>query len=71
MSASIDGGWLAVPAQGRRAGEGGDCFEVAYFADDELSAYRYCNSRDGFKAVYVLPGQTVLEAWEKMRDQLG
>ncbi len=71
MTSPIDGGWLAVPFQSPRAGEGGDCFGVAYFADDELAALRYANTRDNYRAIYILPGQTVLNAWELQRDQMG
>jgi hypothetical protein len=67
VTAPIDGGWLAIPLQGARAGEGGDCFGVAYFGDDELAALRYANQRDLYRAIYILPGQTVLDAWERQQ----
>ncbi|MFC4128949.1 hypothetical protein [Nocardia rhizosphaerae] len=63
-----DGVWLAYPTAGKRSGEGGDCYEVKSFGDDELAAYRYCNRVDGFKAVLVKPGQTVLDAVNAMAD---
>jgi hypothetical protein len=68
MLTPVDGSWLAFPEKGARAGEGGDAFEVMNFGTDELAALREANRRDGFRAVYVLPGQTILEALEKQRD---
>jgi hypothetical protein len=60
-----DGAWLAFPVAGERAGWGGDCYAVAYFADDELAALRFANQRDGYRAVLIKPGQTLAEAVEK------
>ncbi len=62
----FDGVWLAYPAAGKRPGEGGDCYEVKSFGDDELAAYRYCNRHDGFKAALVKDGQSLLEAVNAM-----
>ncbi|MFD3594396.1 hypothetical protein ACFWU5_16855 [Nocardia sp. NPDC058640] len=62
------GTWLAYPTSGGRAGEGGDCYEVAAFADDELACLRYCNTHDGYKAAYLLPGQTLLQAVRAMEN---
>ncbi|WP_157115029.1 hypothetical protein [Nocardia niwae] len=68
MLPPIDGNWLVFPEHGARAGEGGDAYEVMNFGTEELAALREANRRDGYRAVYVLPGQTILEAWEKQRD---
>ncbi|MBF6358088.1 hypothetical protein IU449_26695 [Nocardia higoensis] len=70
MAAHLDeGAWLAYPIEGDRDGEGGDCYEVAFFADDELAALRFVNARDGFRAVFIKPGQTILEAWHLMQEK--
>ncbi|WP_157119775.1 hypothetical protein [Nocardia xishanensis] len=55
------GAWLVFPEAGKRAGEGGDCYQVTYF-DDELAALRYANQRNGYRAVPIKPGQTILDA---------
>ncbi|WP_280195920.1 hypothetical protein [Nocardia farcinica] len=62
MTLPMDGAWLVFPQAGEREGEGGDAYEVMNFGDQELAALREANRREGFKAVYVLPGQTILEA---------
>jgi hypothetical protein len=61
------GGWLVYPEAGDRVGEGGDCYAVAYFGDDELEALRYMNRNRGTRAIYVKPGQTISEALEKQQ----
>ncbi len=58
----LDGVWLVYPVAGERAGNGGDCYEVMSFGDNENRALRYVNKHDGVKAAYVKPGQTLLEA---------
>lgn len=62
----LDGVWLVYPVAGERAGNGGDCYEVISFGDDETRALRYVNRHDGFKAAYVKPGQSLLEAVNAM-----
>jgi hypothetical protein len=62
------GAWLVYPIAGAQAGTGGDCYAVSYFGDRELDALRYANKRDGYRAVYIKPGQTILEALEANRD---
>lgn len=56
--------WVAFPEQGARQGEGGDCYEVAYF-DDEIAALRYANARRGFRAIPIQPGQTIGDAYTR------
>ncbi|MFE7744475.1 hypothetical protein [Nocardia sp. NPDC057455] len=69
MATPLDeGAWLVYPVQGDRDGEGGDCYEVAFFADNELEALRAANRQSNLRAVYIKPGQTILEASEKQRD---
>lgn len=69
MTTPLDeGAWLVYPVEGDRDGEGGDCYEVAFFADNELEALRYANRNRNYRAVYIKPGQTILEAVEKQRD---
>ncbi|MFE3052255.1 hypothetical protein [Nocardia sp. NPDC059239] len=63
-----DGAWLAFPEAGESEGEGGDCYAVAYFGDDELEALRYANRRPGYRAVLIKPGQTLLEAVKAQHD---
>lgn len=62
------GSWLVYPVEGSRPGEGGDCYEVAYFGDDELRALRHVNTHPGTRAVYALPGQTLLQAVQAMEN---
>ncbi|WP_109527165.1 MULTISPECIES: hypothetical protein [Nocardia] len=59
--------WVAFPQAGEREGEGSDCFEVAYF-DNELEALRYANRRDGYRAVLIKSGQTILDAVKAQHD---
>lgn len=61
-----DGVWLVYPTAGKRSGEGGDCYEVRSFGDDETRALRYANRHDGFRAALVKPGQSLAEAVEAM-----
>ncbi|WP_029923953.1 hypothetical protein [Nocardia otitidiscaviarum] len=59
------GAWLAYPVAGERAGEGGDAYETRYFGnseESELKALRYANDHEGFRAVYMAEGESVLEA---------
>jgi hypothetical protein len=56
--------WIVFPQAGEHEGEGGDCYAVSYF-DNELEALRCANRRDGFRAVLIKSGQTILEAVEK------
>ncbi|WP_280357881.1 hypothetical protein [Nocardia otitidiscaviarum] len=63
-----DGTWLAFPEAGERDGEGGDCYAVAYFGDDELAALRYANKHPGYRAVLIKRGQTLLDAVKAQRD---
>ncbi|MGY1946689.1 hypothetical protein [Nocardia asiatica] len=67
MTPLDDGAWLAFPIEGDRDGEGGDAYAVAYFGDNELEALRFVNCHPGYRAVYVKPGQTILEAAQKQR----
>ncbi|MET8430061.1 hypothetical protein [Nocardia sp. NPDC004860] len=67
----LDGGaWIAYPAVGARPGEGGDAYAVRYFGnneDSELHALRFVNKNEGFKAVYIALGESIVEA-EGHRD---
>lgn len=63
-----DGVWLVYPIAGKRSGEGGDCYEVKSFGDNEMDALRYANRVDGFKAAFVKPGQTLLDAVTAMEQ---
>lgn len=62
-----DGTWLAFPEAGENEGEGGDCYGVAYFGDNELEALRYINLHRGYRAVLIKPGQTLLQAVKAQR----
>lgn len=65
-----DGAWVAYPAKGERPGEGGDAYAVRFFGNSdtsELNALRYVNDNPGYKAVYVIAGESILDA-EGHRD---
>lgn len=63
------GAWLVFPFVGAEPGTGGDAYAVVYFGKDELGALRYVNSHSGFRAVYVVPGESILVA-EEHRDEV-
>lgn len=65
-SLDCDGVWLVYPISGKREGQGGDCYEVVSFGDDETKALRYVNRHDGYRAAYIKPGQSLAEAVEAM-----
>ncbi|NKY60798.1 hypothetical protein [Nocardia flavorosea] len=67
MARIDNGAWLAYPNVGDQPGAGGDAFEVRYFGNDDLSelrALRYSNDNPGFRALYMAPGESILEAEE-------
>lgn len=60
-----NGAWLAYPTKGGRAGEGGDAYEVRFFGNSdtaELEALRFVNKNEGFHAIYMAPGESILTA---------
>ncbi|WP_043654621.1 hypothetical protein [Nocardia thailandica] len=61
----VDGSWLVYPVEGSRPGQGGDCYEVVNFGDQELKALRYANANPGLHAIYVLPGESIAAATER------
>ncbi|MFD6400702.1 hypothetical protein [Nocardia sp. NPDC060249] len=64
----VDGVWLVYPVVGSRDGEGGDCYEIRSFGDNENQALRYANRHDGYRAVLIKPGQTLIQAVEAMEE---
>lgn len=61
-----DGVWLVYPIAGKRSGEGGDCYEIRSFGSDELAALHYANRHEGFRAAFIKPGQSLVDAVEAM-----
>ncbi|MFE5290442.1 hypothetical protein ACFRAQ_36310 [Nocardia sp. NPDC056611] len=59
--------WVAFPEAGKKGGEGGDCYAVAFF-DNELDALRYVNRNHGYRAVAIKSGQTILAALKDVND---
>lgn len=64
MTDRPDGAFLVYPMAGTEEGAGGDAYSVAYFGEDELGALRYVNRNPGYRAVYVVHGETILQAEE-------
>lgn len=65
-----DGAWVAYPYAGGQPGTGGDAYGVMFFGNTEnaeLLALRYANTHDGYRAVYIVAGESILDA-ETHRD---
>lgn len=60
-----DGAWLVYLETGDQPGEGGDCYSVLFFGDEELKALHYVNEHRGYRAVFIKPGQSILDAEKK------
>lgn len=63
----LDGAWIVFVEDGDAPGSGGDCYEVRYFGDDEMSALRYCNKHREFRAIYIKHGQSLAQALENQQ----